>query len=80
VSDMPHWPAMMRRGLAANYCDLSIAAFEREVMAGNLPHPVMLGGQEHWSKAQLDHALAVLSGDAQKDWRIGSKLYGNKAA
>jgi hypothetical protein len=72
---MPHWPAMMKRPLAASYCDLSVPEFEREVMAGNLPQPVILGGREHWSKAQLDNALAVLSGEVQKDWRIGSPLY-----
>lgn len=77
---MPHWPAMMRRTLAATYCDLSVAAFEKEILAGSLPHPVMLGGQEHWSKTQLDNALAVLSGEAQSDWRIGSPLYGDQAA
>lgn len=70
----------MRRSLAARYCDLSVAEFEREVMAGNLPQPVKLGNEEHWSKAQLDHSLAVLTGEAQKDWRIGSPLYRDQAA
>ena len=74
-ASMPHWPAMMRRHLAASYCDLSIAEFEREVLAGTLPAPVSLGNREHWSKAQLDQALAVLTGEAQSDWRIGSPLY-----
>lgn len=77
---MPHWPAMMKRPLAARYCDLSVAEFEREVAAGNLPQPAMLGSKEHWSKTQLDHALAVIVGEAQKDWRIGSPLYEDKAA
>lgn len=72
---MPHWPAMMRRSLAASYCDLSEAEFEREVLAGSLPAPVRLGNREHWSKAQLDQSLAVITGEAQSDWRIGSPLY-----
>lgn len=77
---MPNWPAMMRRTLAASYCDLSAQGFEREILAGNLPQPVMLGGQEHWSKDQLDRSLAELSGEVQKDWRKGSPLYGDAAA
>jgi predicted DNA-binding transcriptional regulator AlpA len=79
VSARP-WPAMMRRATAAAYCDLSVAEFEREIAAGNLPQPVTLGNHGHWSKSQLDQALAVLTGEAQKDWRIGSPLYGDKAA
>jgi len=79
IALMPHWPAMMRRNLAASYCDLSVAEFEREVLSGTLPAPVMLGSREHWSKAKLDKALAVLAGDEQKDWRLGSPLYGNAA-
>lgn len=72
---MPHWPAMMRRALAADYCGLSIAGFEREILAGKLPAPVRLGERELWSKVQLDQSLAVITGEAQADWRIGSPLY-----
>jgi len=74
-ASLPDWPAMMKRPLAARYCDLSIAEFEREVMAGRLPSPVVLGDREHWSRAQLDKALAVLTGEEQADWRKGSPLY-----
>jgi len=44
------WPRMLKRKTAAQYCDLSEAAFEKEVIAGRLPAPVMLGGREHWCK------------------------------
>ena len=53
----------MRRRTAAEYVDLSEAAFEQEVLAGRLPSPVMLGGKEHWSQLALDRALAILTGD-----------------
>lgn len=70
----------MRRGTAARYCDLSEAEFEREVMAGNLPAPLILGRHEHWSRSQLDRALLVLAGEMpDMDWRDGSPLY-DKAA
>lgn len=65
---LPHWPAMMRRGLAARYCDLSVAEFEREVNEGRLPLPIMLGNSEHWSRRKLDEALDALHG-GEGDWR-----------
>lgn len=73
-------PRMMKRQTAAHYCDLSIAAFEREVASGTLPQPVMLGGKEHWCRSALDRALDVLSGDANNDWRATSPLYRNQNA
>lgn len=57
------WPAAMKRVTAAAYCDLSEAAFEREVIAGRLPGAVHLGGREHWRKEAIDAALARLAGD-----------------
>lgn len=77
---MPHWPMMMRRTLAARYCDLSVPEFEREVADGRLPYPVQLGKAQHWSKQQLDRALAILTGEVEEDWRVGSPLYGSRAA
>jgi hypothetical protein len=65
---LPHWPGMMRRALAARYCDLTVAEFEREIVAGRLPLPVMLGSNEHWSKVRMDEALERLSGSSN-DWR-----------
>ena len=45
------WPRMLKRDKAAAYCDLSVAAFEREIVAGRLPAGVMLGGR---AKSPLD--------------------------
>lgn len=62
---LPHWPAAMKRATAAAYCDMSEAAFEREVIAGRFPASILLGGREHWRKDAIDAALARLSGDGE---------------
>ena len=60
---MTYPPAAMIRRRAAAYCDLSEAEFEREVAAGRLPAPFMVGRSKHWSRAQMDKALLVLAGE-----------------
>lgn len=64
---------MMLRKTAREYLELSDAAFEREMLAGNVPQPVMFGGKPHWRKAELDAYVEGLGG--QPDWRGKSKLY-----
>lgn len=71
----PAWPRMMRRRLASLYCDLTVASFEREVASGRLPHPAILGGEEHWSTPQLDEYLDRLVGDKVPDWRDNAPIY-----
>ncbi|MFD1104187.1 helix-turn-helix transcriptional regulator [Sphingobium olei] len=72
----PFWPRMMKRGTACAYLDLSAAELEREIAAGRLPHPVMLGNAEHWSRSELDEYVDRLTGvRAANDWRKGSPLY-----
>ncbi len=78
--EYPYPPRMMLRPRAAHYCDLTETLFEREVAAGRLPPPVMLGGKEHWSKVALDEALERLAGDRLPDWRGTSNLYGKQDA
>ncbi len=64
------WPALMKRKTVAEYCDLSEPAFEREVIAGRMPAPIMFGGREHWRKDAVDAAIVRLSGEAaQPDYR-----------
>lgn len=70
---------MMLRPMAADYCQLSVAEFEREIIAGRLPMPVKLGKRDHWSKARLDECLDRLTSD-NTDWFDGSPLYGSRAA
>ncbi len=79
--EMPHWPRMMKRATAARYCDMSEAAFEREITAGRLPSPVMLGGREHWCIKALDRALDSITGaDAEPDYLKELKARYGKAA
>lgn len=78
MSPLPHWPAMMRRSLAARYCDLTAAQFEREVNEGRLPLPTMLGNDERWSRRRLDDALELLYGGVD-DWRAKLGLKQNAA-
>lgn len=59
---MNRWPRLMKRKTAAEYCDLTEQAFEREVIAGRLPSSVQFGGREHWDKAALDAAINLLTG------------------
>lgn len=67
---LPDWPCAMRKAMAASYLDLSIPAFEREVLTGNLPGPVMLDGKERWLKKLLDDALiSPVISDAEKEFR-----------
>lgn len=79
----PDWPRMMRRPTAAAYCDMRIPDFEREVLAGRLPQPVDLGGEERWSRVRLDEALDRLTGEAPPapaDWRREQPLYGEASS
>lgn len=57
------WPEMMTKRDAAEYCGLSVAAFEREVFARRLPAPVLFGGRDHWRKTAIDRALDIITGD-----------------
>lgn len=73
---MTYPPAMMRKPDAAQYCGLSVVAFEREVSTLNLPQPVLLGKKALWYRPKLDKALAVIAGDISDDWK-GIALYDN---
>lgn len=54
---LPDWPCAMRKAMAAQYLDLSIAAFEREILTGRIPAPIMLDGKERWLRKALDEAI-----------------------
>lgn len=71
---MTRWPALMRRRTAAEYLDMSEAAFEREVLAGRLPAALMFGGRDHWRKAELDRAIGggeFIDAAEQEFWQRG---------
>ncbi len=56
----PDWPELMRQRTAAAYLDLSGSAFIREIYRGTLPNRVVLGGQQSWSRQELDASIARL--------------------
>jgi hypothetical protein len=58
-------------GLGGALLRPDVPEFEREVAAGRLSAPVVLGGDESWSRAQLDEDLARILGRAPAidDWR-----------
>lgn len=65
---LPFWPAMLRRDLAMAYVDLTSAKFEAAMLAGEIPYPIMVGGQERWSRQQMDEYLEKLTGGIDRDW------------
>lgn len=73
---------LLKRKDAAQYCGLSIAAFERAIVDADLPMPITLQGQERWCRYALDKALDNLTGEADKpDYlRDFENRYGPKAA
>lgn len=74
---LPYWPAMMLRKTAAAYLDMPETAFEREVISGRLPMPILFGGKERWSREQIDVYLSNLTDGG--DWRATSNLYAGSA-
>ena len=71
---MNYPPILMKKSTAALYVDMSVAAFEREVIAGRMPQPILIGGKDHWDRRAIENALDALSGRV-KDWRERSPLY-----
>jgi len=65
----PAWPLTLRRDLAAVALDMSLPQFERAVASGELPQPIMLGGEERWSVKAIETAIGRLTGEDAKDWR-----------
>lgn len=72
---IPYWPAMMARQMAADYCGLSIAEFEREIIDGRLPLPVKFGSRERWHRQSIDEHLDLIVNGPGYDWRKESPIY-----
>lgn len=79
IDRIPNWPAMMTRRLAADYCCLSEAQFEREICDGRLPPPVKLGGRDSWHRATIDKYLEKIA-NPELDWRATSPIYADRRA
>lgn len=72
---MPFWPALLKRDQAMAYLSLTPAKFEAAMLAGEIPYPIMVGGQERWSRAQMDEYLDRLTGGGKDDWRKNAPAY-----
>lgn len=62
------WPRLLKLKAAAEYCDMTPAAFEGEVMGGRFPAAVLVGGREHWDRKALDRAIDNLVGEVRNDY------------
>ena len=61
ISHRPvRWPAVMSRGIAAEYCSLAVSGFDQWVREGRLPPP--LPASKRWSKGAIDRAIAKMDG------------------
>jgi hypothetical protein len=62
------WPRMMRLATAAEYCDLSLECFRREIRVA--PH--RFGGAVRWDKHEIDVYLdshrRLDSGQVRENW------------
>lgn len=72
---LPDWPRMLSKRMAAAYCGLAVADFDRAIAAGQLPEGTQLAGREVWCRLALDAALDRLTGAGVPDWRKGQPLY-----
>lgn len=77
---MPDWPRMLRKELAAAYCDMPLAEFERGVALGLLPQAVRVVDRDRWSRTQLDETMERMTGEGIPDYRASSNLYATPAA
>lgn len=70
------WPRLLKLKAAAEYVDMTPAAFEREVAAGRFPQAVSVGAREHWDRKALDRAIDNLTGEAASDYhaKLAAKL------
>ena len=64
-------PRLLRRGRAADYCDVSEPTFRKFVAEGLLPPPRQLNGMELWDRVDLDRAIDALplgGGAPDRSW------------
>lgn len=60
-ADLPDWPRLLGRDLAAAYVGVSPNTFEATVPVP----PIRIGRRELWDKARLDAWVDSLAGDGQ---------------
>lgn len=74
-ANMPSWPALMPKPLAASYVGLTKARFQEAIALGELPLPITVAGEERWSRAEIDRRLEQLVGGEVPDWRKAAPAY-----
>lgn len=57
------WPRLMKSKTAAEYCDLSVPKFLKQVEESRFPPPVTIGNDISWDRQTLDQAIRALAGD-----------------
>ncbi len=63
--DLPGWPRLLRRELAAAYCGVSPGTFDRLVRDGRFPAPIRSGLRiAQWDRLALDRIIDLRSGIA----------------
>lgn len=67
-ANLPNWPALMPKPLAASYCGLTKPKFEEAMALGELPYPIKVAGEDRWSRVEIDRCLEVLAGGIDRDW------------
>jgi hypothetical protein len=64
---MPHWPARMNAGMAADYLGVSLTTFLIRVASSEYPQPVAEGKRKLWAKRQLDLYVDAQFGIANRE-------------
>jgi len=61
--DLPHWPRILRREMAASYIGVSPSYLDTLVKTGAVPGPLPLGENVRgWDRYDLDAAIDRLKG------------------
>lgn len=74
-ANLPYWPRMLTRAMAAAYCGLTKPEFECAMADGVVPFPVKVAGKDLWSRVQMDEYLERLTGERLPDWRKNAPVY-----
>jgi hypothetical protein len=71
---IPNWPRGLSRSLAARYIGFSLPAWDKMVLAGEMPKPKRAYGRTIWDKTAVDRAFELLDGGTPRD-ESGEEVY-----
>jgi hypothetical protein len=72
--NVPNWPRGLSRSLAARYIGFSLPAWDKMVLAGEMPKPKRAYGRTIWDKIAVDRAFELLDGGSATD-TAGETIY-----